>query len=179
MPLRTAGLRRWQRLVWAVAAVLSLTGLAPAAEAERPWRAGTARENITPDELMWMSGYGGRDHIAEGKRTDLWAKALVLEDPAGTQLALVTVDLVGIDRELSSYVYTALAEKHGLPRSQLAICCSHTHTGPVVGHNLGSMYFLSPPQQAQVQIHRHQIIAHFVRHMGGDLSQIGQSIFAR
>lgn len=147
----TAVHRRWQRLVWAVAAVLSLTGLAPADDAERPWSAGTARENITPDELMWMSGYGGRDHIAEGKRTDLWAKALVLEDPAGTQLALATVDLVGIDRELSSYVCNALAELHRLPRSQVAIACSHTHTGPVVGHNLGSMYFLSQPQQAQVQ----------------------------
>ena len=43
------------------------------------WQAGVARENITPTELMWMSGYGNRDHVAEEKLTDLWAKALVLK----------------------------------------------------------------------------------------------------
>ena len=44
------------------------------------WKAGAARIPITPEKLMWMAGYGARDKPAEGKETELWAKALVLED---------------------------------------------------------------------------------------------------
>jgi hypothetical protein len=29
------------------------------------WKAGAAKTNITPEKLMWMSGYGARDHAAE------------------------------------------------------------------------------------------------------------------
>ena len=65
------------------------------------WKAGVAKVVITPQENMWMSGYGGRERPSEGKLTDLWAKALVLEDPRGQRAVLVTMDLVGIDRETS------------------------------------------------------------------------------
>ena len=42
------------------------------------WQAGVAKVNITPKNLMWMSGYASRRKPADGKLTDLWAKALVL-----------------------------------------------------------------------------------------------------
>lgn len=124
-----------------------------AAEPERPasiWKAGVARVNITPKQLMWMSGYGARDHEAEGKLHDLWAKALVIEDPQGQRLALITLDLVGIDRDFSNSVCSALREKHGLERKQIALACSHTHTGPVLGETLGAMFFLNPDQQQRI-----------------------------
>lgn len=99
---------------------------------------------------MWMSGYGGRDRPAEGKLTDIWAKAVVLEDPSGKQLAGVGLDLVGIDRETSLAVRQELCKKHGWDLSQIALFTSHTHTGPVVGRNLGAMYFLNDEQWKQV-----------------------------
>src|SRR5262245_14080114 len=68
---------------------------------EPPWKAGAARVKITPEKPMWLSGYGGRDRPAEGTLQDLWAKALVLQDPGGKRVVLVTMDLVGIPRELS------------------------------------------------------------------------------
>jgi neutral ceramidase len=30
------------------------------------WKAGVAKVNITPEESMWMAGYGSRDHTSEG-----------------------------------------------------------------------------------------------------------------
>ena len=39
------------------------------------WKAGVARVVITPEQSMWMAGYGGRDHSSEGTIHDLWAKA--------------------------------------------------------------------------------------------------------
>ena len=50
---------------------------------ESSWRAGVATVKITPEKPMWMAGYASRDHVADGKLTDLWAKALVLEDARG------------------------------------------------------------------------------------------------
>ncbi|HVA48664.1 MAG TPA: neutral/alkaline non-lysosomal ceramidase N-terminal domain-containing protein [Pirellulales bacterium] len=105
-----------------------------------------AKAKITPERLMWMSGYGARNKPAEGTSLDLWAKALVLEDPRGHRAALVTLDLVGIARDLSQAVCDTLRQKHGLERSQVMLAVSHTHCGPVVGRNLSAMYFLDRQQ---------------------------------
>ncbi len=122
----------------------------PAARAA-DWKAGTAKRNITPAHFMWMSGYGGRNKPAEGKATDLWAKALALEDPQGQRGLLITLDLVGIDRDLSAAVCRDIQQKFRLPRAGIILSTSHTHCGPVVGTNLGSMYFLDDKQQQLVK----------------------------
>jgi hypothetical protein len=116
------------------------------------WQAGAAKANITPPELMWMAGYASRDHGAEGKLTDLWAKALVLEDPQGHRAALVTLDLVGIDRPLSQSICSELQSKYGLKRDQIAINTSHTHTGPVVARNLRPMHYLMLTDEQKKQV---------------------------
>ncbi len=117
--------------------------------AEGRWRAGVAKANITPSEPMWMSGYGGRDHVSEGKLTDLWAKALVLEDSKGQRVLLFSLDLVGISAELSGEVCAGLKKSHGLERSQIALCTSHTHTGPVVQGNLVPLHYMQVDRQQQ------------------------------
>ncbi|HUE72815.1 MAG TPA: neutral/alkaline non-lysosomal ceramidase N-terminal domain-containing protein [Pirellulaceae bacterium] len=141
--------RRIGSLVMAAVLGCLVTSLATAADT---WKAGAAKANITPPSLMWMAGYGSRDHIAEGKLTDLWAKALVLEDPSGQRAALVTLDLVGIDRGLSQAICQELQSKYGLKRDQIAISTSHTHTGPVVARNLRPMHYmlLNAEQRKQV-----------------------------
>lgn len=115
------------------------------------WRAGLAKVTITPEKLMWMSGYGARTKPAEGKLTELWAKALVVEDAAGQRGVLVTLDLVGIDREVSLKICQQLSDKYKLPRESIILSLSHTHCGPVVGSNLASMYFLDDTQQQLVR----------------------------
>jgi neutral ceramidase len=121
------------------------------------WKAGAAKVNITPQHLMWMSGYGGRDRPAEGKLTDLWAKALVLEDESGMRVALVSLDLVGIDRDTSLKIRRRLEHDHGLSLAQVALCTSHTHTGPVVGSNLRAMYALDAQQWELIDAYTAQL----------------------
>ncbi len=106
------------------------------------WRAGAAKVAITPEKPMWMAGYAARTRPSDGKLTELWAKALVLEDAGGHRALVLTLDLVGIDRTLSDVVRDALREKYGLQREQIAICTSHTHSGPVVGRSLGPLHYL-------------------------------------
>ena len=149
---------------------------APAAAADT-WRAGAARANITPPSLMWMAGYGSRDHIAEGKLTDLWTKALVLEDPRGRRAALVTLDLVGIDRGLSQAICRQLLAKYGLQRDQIAISTSHTHTGPVVGRNLRPMHYemLNAEQKKQVEDYAALVEQNVVSAVGEAMEKLAPS----
>jgi hypothetical protein len=129
-----------------IVAVLVVIPFSQASIFAEGWKAGAAKTVITPEKLMWMSGYGGRNKPAEGKLIDLWAKALVLEDAQGRRAALVTLDLVGIDRELSLRIRNALKDKYGLGLEQTALATSHTHCGPVVGKNLIAMYTLDEAQ---------------------------------
>jgi hypothetical protein len=119
------------------------------------WKAGAAKSIITPAQPLWLSGYAARTKPAEGKLTDLWAKALVLEDARGRRGVLVTLDLVGIPRDLSAAVCAELKTKYGLSREAVILSVSHTHTGPVVGSNLLTMYDLDETQ--------HQRIADYAR----------------
>lgn len=141
---------RWVRSVLRLAVALVACGLAGSAAAARGaegWKAGAARVEITPEAPMWMAGYAARDHVAEGKLTPLWAKALVLEDAAGRRAALVTLDLVGIGRDLSLEIRAALESRYGLKREAVALNCSHTHCGPVVANNLRPLHAILPPEQ--------------------------------
>jgi hypothetical protein len=131
-------------LLWSAAGVLG-------ADASAGWKAGVSKIKITPEESMWLSGYATRDRPSEGTRTDLWAKALALESGDGQRAVLVTLDIVGIDRETSRGVCQAAHERLKLRRDQIALNVSHTHTGPVLGRNLETMYFLPPNEWAKVQ----------------------------
>ena len=133
---------------------LLLAFATPGAAAET-WKAGAAKVSITPEQYMWMAGYAARTKPAEGKMTDLWAKALVLEDPAGKRAVLVTLDLVGVERGLSAPLADKLGKRYNLDRSQIAINCSHTHSGPVVARNLRPMHEYSLPKPQQELIHQY------------------------
>jgi neutral ceramidase len=63
-----------------VAAGFLLAGLAAAqpARAQSHWKAGVATVDITPQEPIWMAGYGNRTKPSEGVLQKIYAMALVL-----------------------------------------------------------------------------------------------------
>ena len=150
-PLPAVTMRQYVFRATLLAFAMCAFGLAdsPVAFAEG-WRAGVAAVKITPQQPMWMSGYAGRGKPAEGTLIDLWAKALILEDARANRAVLVTLDLCGIDRALSVSVRDEIQRIHGLGYPQVALSCSHTHTGPVVGENLRAMYALDENQNKLV-----------------------------
>jgi hypothetical protein len=115
------------------------------------WKAGAAKTVITPEQSMWMSGYGNRDHPSEGTLHDLWCKALAIEDPTGRGVLLVTLDLCGISKSVSDTVCQRISQKTGLGRDAIMICCSHTHTGPMIENNLETMFALTPEENAKIK----------------------------
>jgi hypothetical protein len=141
------------------------------------WKVGASRVVITPDQPLWMAGYGSRDKPAEGTESDLWAKSLVLEDAAGHRAVLVTLDLVGIDRTVELRVAEELRQKYGIQREQLAICTSHTHCGPAVGRNLGPLhyYLVEREQQRRIDQYTSQLEAKIVAVVGEAVAALAPS----
>jgi len=117
--------------------------------AEEQFKAGVARKAITPSGPVWMSGYAARTHASEGVIHNLWAKALALEDPSGRRVVIVTTDLIGLPREVATEVAARVKREYGLERSQILLCVSHTHSGPVVWPNLKTMYDLLTPAERE------------------------------
>ncbi|MSR58550.1 MAG: hypothetical protein EXS05_12990 [Planctomycetaceae bacterium] len=142
------------------------------------WKAGAARVKITPTRPMWMSGYASRDHGAEGTLIDLWAKALVLQDPRGERAVLVSLDVVGIHRDMAQAVCGSLHEKYGLERRQIALSTSHTHTGPVVGRTLMAMYFLDETNRQLVADYTAELEQQIVAVVGEALQKLAPARIA-
>jgi hypothetical protein len=154
-------------------ALLVLLVLAAPASAQDGWHAGFAAQRITPAEPMWMSGYASRTAPADGTETDLYAKAAVLRAPDGKTFCLVTLDLVGIDRDTSRQVVSAITDKHRLPREAVALAVSHTHCGPVVGKNLRSMYFLDDHHARLVDAYTDALPAKVLKAVDGAFAALG------
>jgi neutral ceramidase len=90
---------------------------------------------ITPDRPIMQSGFEDRLRTgkkSEGKYTDIYLKALALEDASGKRAVLVTSDLVGLDRWLTDSIKAETQKRFGLEPSELLLNSSHTHTGPIV-----------------------------------------------
>lgn len=115
------------------------------------WKVGFARQDITPEAPIWMSGYASRDHGSEGTRIPLWAKAMALEDTTGSKALLITLDLVGVSSDVTGPLRQKLADDLGLTLGDVLINCSHTHTGPVVGENLRTMYILDEKDSSLIR----------------------------
>jgi hypothetical protein len=130
------------------------------------WKAGVARAVTTPTTHMWMAGYATRDRPAEGKLMDLWAKAMALEDASGKRAVLITLDVCGIDKKLSDKIRDRLQSDYKLGRESIAISCSHTHSGPMVGDNLRAMNFLDATQQGYVNEYTKTLEDTVVRNAG-------------
>ncbi len=99
--------------------------------AEPPWRLGLATVKITPEEPVLMYGYAGRNQPHQGVASDLFAKALALEDHAGARAVLVTCDLGGLHGDMVERIAARLQRQHGLPRASILYNASHTHAGPL------------------------------------------------
>jgi hypothetical protein len=114
-------------VVLLAAALLSLVPI----HAAELWKAGAASVAITPEADMPMAGYANRTGPSEGKVQDLFAKALVIEDSStGTRLVIVTLDLIGVPRDLRLSLERRTKEAYGMPREGLLLNASHTHCGP-------------------------------------------------
>jgi len=114
------------------------------------FQVGVARTKITPPVPFYLAGYGARTNPTTVVRSDLWAKALALQDKKGGRVVFVTTDLIGLPREVSDAVAERVQKSRALQRSQLLMNSSHTHSGPVVWSNLRLLFNFTPAEKERV-----------------------------
>src|SRR5437016_3996765 len=121
-------------LVAGVVILLGVTVFSVAASraADPEWRVGVARIKITPEQPVFLAGYASRNKPFERVETDLFAKALALEDRQGNRAVLVTTDLIGLSRAVAEPVCQRIADKTKLVRSQILLSSSHSHSAPIL-----------------------------------------------
>ena len=125
----TDRLRRWG---WAAITGLAILLSGPAPAAEPDWKVGLAQVKITPEWPVPMSGYASRNKPSEGVASDLYVKAMVLEDRDGHRGVIVTSDLLGFPAAVAEPICERVEKKTGLKREQILLNSSHTHSGPLV-----------------------------------------------
>jgi len=156
MDMPTQGLKSWLARL----AVLSLMALGPitASRAADPeWQAGFAQVKITPDKPIFLSGYASRSRPFSKVATDLYAKALVLQDRNGQRAALVTSDLLGFPASLAEPICTRIRAKTGLKREQVLLTSAHIHTGPLLSLNAAARGHLSAADAARTVEYTRQL----------------------
>ncbi len=93
-------------------------------------RFGTATADITPPVGIHLGGYWGRRSGATDIHDRLMAKALVC-GCGEVVLAIVAVDLVGLDAATVGEIRAGIEREAGLSGNAVMICASHTHAGPL------------------------------------------------
>lgn len=93
-------------------------------------QAGVAEIDVTPPVGTRQGGFGSRDHGAVGIHDPLRAKALALSD-GGTTLVLVTCDIISLPYAFTDPMFERMTQVTSLPRGQVMVTCSHTHSGPL------------------------------------------------
>jgi len=125
------------------------------------YQAGVATVIITPKEPIYLAGYGSRTHPSEGVTMDLRAKALVIQDQAGQRTVIVTTDLIGLPRSIADPVAARIEKNYNVERAHLLLNSSHTHTGPLLAHNLSLMFDLDA--------HNREVVERYSARLADDL----------
>ena len=90
---------------------------------------GSASAVITPPVGTPMDGYSARQGVSQAVHDDLYARALVFDD-GRTRAALVSCDLIDVDRYLVAAARQQTVEATGIPAEHVMIATVHTHSGP-------------------------------------------------
>ena len=94
-------------------------------------RIGASKVDITPPVGVPLGGYVSRASPSKGIHDPLYARAMVLRTESYS-VALVSLDLLGVTREITEKARSIVSELSGIPSSAILIAATHTHSGPSV-----------------------------------------------
>lgn len=136
-------------------------------------RAGVATEKITPTEFpFWLSGYAARKSPTSEVRQDIFAKALALEDPSGNRTVVVTMDIIGVPRQLRDSIASDVEAQFGLKPEALMLNSSHTHSGPAIRQNLEILFSFDDAEKERTQRYREFLQNQVVKAVGSALQSL-------
>ena len=96
-------------------------------------KAGVAIRNLTPLVKTRLCGYPdppGRSGLMA--RDPLYGSAYYFENK-GTRALFFTCDLISLTRDRANELRMVIEKHTGIPRQNVCVCCTHTHSGPMTG----------------------------------------------
>ena len=100
-------------------------------------KAGFFEVDITPRIGVGLCGFGPYlNRYSIGVRDVLKARAAAFEQD-GEKAVIVSCDLIGVTAEIACKVKHLVAGKTGVPRENVMVHCTHTHSGPNTGGYIG------------------------------------------
>lgn len=127
----------------------SLVGTGRGGEASTPAAvAGWAEADITPPVGIALGGRGAPQTASTQVLDPLYAQVVFMKDGKGTGFVLVSLDMIGVPRDLSDRIRMAMVEELGVEWNLVVLNASHTHSGPYMIRSL--MAGLEPPPQVEV-----------------------------
>jgi neutral ceramidase len=118
---------------------------------------GTAKVDITPELPIRLAGYQARQTEANEVKQPLFARAIAIGSDEQKPAVLITVELVGIAEKFSDEIAHELGRTHTIDRAHVAICATHTHTGPMLAGVLPFMYSADLPADETARIERYTV----------------------
>ena len=114
---------------WLLIALTGITTLAGAEATPRPFRAGAATSNITPELEVRLDGTIMQIGPAKHVHDELHARCLVLDDGT-TRIAFAVCDTTMIAPEVVAEAKRRIAATTGLTPDHVLISATHTHSSP-------------------------------------------------
>lgn len=134
----------------AVCALCFFGSLNLRAETLRP--VGVAKIDITPTIPIRLNGYYGRNAEATNAAQHLFAKALAIGSDADGPAVIITIDNCIVPWSVRNEILARLKKDVNLPPERIAICASHTHTGPCLTGAAANIFGMDIPAKDQAHI---------------------------
>ena len=96
---------------------------------------GVSKTAITPEVGGNLMGYNPTTY-SESIHDDLTATAFAFSQ-GETKALLVTVSLCVIGFDINEKTVTMISEKFGIPKYNIILCATHTHSGPITKFQAG------------------------------------------
>ena len=116
------------------------------------YRVGVAKVDITPDYPIRLNGFGARRAESEGVTQRIWAKALAIRWGEDPPILLLAIDSLGVRSTMVDEVARRLNAKYHIPRENVALTYSHSHTTPKVSGVCENIFSEPIPEPHQAHI---------------------------
>ena len=116
---------------------------------------GVSKIDITPDYPIRLTGYASRQKESEGVAQRIYARALAVGSDSEKPAILITVENCGLPATLRDVVATRLRKKKHIDPDRLALCSTHTHSGPWVEGFAPNIFGAPIPKDQDQRVQRY------------------------
>lgn len=98
------------------------------------YRVGYAREDITPDYSVGLSGYGNTSQrMSKSVLDKIYLTCVAITDAQDNTVMLVTIDLGAVPESSANSVRGKISNETGIPKENITVSATHSHSVPDFG----------------------------------------------